>query len=452
MDNNYLDSAEKCLNFAQKEDIDHAEVHITNARTITVEIEKNSIKTAKFLYDHGIGIRCVKDGSIGFSFSTSFEEDKLQAMVLTALKLCKTGIPDPDFKDLPAASSYPTVRGMLDKAITTIDINTAMDLCLRTANAAQIDKRITSISVDFLCGDHERYILNTNGVKATTKGTAIKISAEIAAEENSDVSSGFEFQSSRYLKEINPEIIGIASAEMALKSLHTKNVETGTYPAIFHPFAISGLFATAIGAAINAEAIQYKQSYLTDRIDTEIASDQLNVIDNGLYINKKSIAGLGTSKFDGEGVPQQKTPLVAAGILKNYLHDSYTAGKENRKSTGNASRFSYRSIPSISLTNMHILGNSGSLESFISETQKGILVYETGDSPNIATGDFSGLISLGYKIENGAIAYPLKNTMMGINMLDFFKQIYQVGTDYRTVFNVITPSLCVRDLKISGSD
>jgi len=452
MENNYLDSAEKCLNFAKKEDIDHAEINITNARTITVEIERNSIKTAKFLYDHGIGIRCVKNGSIGFSFSTSFEWDKLQAMVLTALKLCKTGIPDPDFKDLPAASSYPTVRGMLDKAITTIDINTAMDLCLRTANAAQIDKRITSINVDFLCGDYERYILNTNGVKATTKGTAIKISAEIAAEENSDVSSGFEFQSSRYLKEINPEIIGTASAEMALKSLHTRNVETGTYPAIFHPFAISGLFATAIGAAINAEAIQYKQSYLTDRINTEIASDQLNVIDDGLYINKKGIAGLGTSKFDGEGVPHQKTPLITAGILKNHLHDSYTAGKENRKSTGNASRFSYRSIPSISLTNMHIFGTSGNLESFISEIQNGILVYETGDSPNIATGDFSGLISLGYKIENGAIAYPLKNAMMGINMLDFFKQIYHVGIDYRTVFTVITPSICVSDLKIAGSD
>ena len=120
--------------------------------------------------------------------------------------------------------------------------------------------------------------------------------------------------------------------------------------------------------------------------------------------------------------------------------------------TGNASRFSYRSIPSISLTNMQILGNSGNLDSFISETQKGILVYDTGDHPNITTGDFSGLISLGYKIENGAIAFPLKNAMMGINMLDFFKQIYQVGIDYRTVFTVITPSICVTDLKIAGSD
>lgn len=452
MENNYLDYAEKCLDLAQKGDIDLAEIHITNARTITVEIEKSSIKTAKFLYDHGIGIRCIKNGSIGFSFSTSFEWDKLQAMVQTALKLCKTGIPDPDFKDLPHESSYTPVKGMLDKAITTIDINTAMDLCLRTANAAQIDKRISSINVDFLCGDHERYILNTNGVKANTKGTAIKISAEIAAQENSDVSSGFEFQSSRYLKEINPETIGAAAAEMALKSLHAKDIETGTYPAIFHPFAVSSLFAASIGAAINAEAIQYKQSYLTDRINTEIASDQLNVIDNGLYINKKGIAGLGTSKFDGEGIPHQKTPLVTDGVLKNHLHDSYTAGKENRKSTGNASRFSYRSIPGISITNMEVLGNSGTLDSFISEIQKGILVYETGDSPNIATGDFSGLISLGYKIENGAIAYPLKNAMMGINMLDFFKKLSHVGTDYRTIFNVITPSIYITDLKIAGSD
>lgn len=452
VENNYVDYGEKCLEFAQTEDIDFAEIYITNARTITVEIEKNSIKTAKFLYDHGIGIRCIKNGSIGFSFSTDFERENLQNMVLTAIKLCKTGIPDSDFKDLPHSCSYPQIRGMFDKALTTIDIDAAMDLCLRTANSAQIDDRISSINVDFNCGDYQRYILNTNDIKANSKGTAIQISAEIAAKENSDVSSGFEFQASRFLKEIDPEIIGNSAAEMAIKSLHTQSIETGTYPVIFHPIAVSSLFSSAIGSAVNAEAIQYQQSYLTDRIETEIASDQLNIIDNGLFSNEKGIAGLGTSKFDGEGVPHQKTVLVSAGILKSYLFDSYTAGKENRESTGNASRFSYRAVPAISVTNLQVLGNSGDLNSFISEIEKGILVWDSGDQPNLASGDFSGLISSGFKIENGAIAYPLKNAMMGINMLDFFKQIYQIGTDYKTVFNVIAPSVCVADVKIAGSD
>jgi len=452
MEENYLSYGEKCLEFAQTEDIDLAEVYISNARAINVEIEKNSIKTAKFLYDHGIGIRCIKNGSIGFSFSTDFEWESLKNMVLTAIKLCKTGIPDPDFKDLPHSHSYSPVRGMVDKALTTIEIDSAMDLCLRTADSAQIDNRITSINVDFFCGDSQRYILNTNGIKANSKGTAIQISAEIAAKEDIDVSSGFEFQASRFLKEIDPETVGSSAAEIALKSLHTQSIETGTYPVIFHPIAVSSLLSSSIGSALNAEAIQYKQSYLTDRIDTEIAPDQLNILDNGLFINKKGIAGLGTSKFDGEGVPHQKTSLVSAGILKNYLYDSYTAGKENHKSSGNASRFSYRTVPSISATNLQVLGNSGDLNSFISEIEKGILVWDTGDQPNLATGDFSGLISSGFKIENGAIAYPLKNAMMGINMLDFFKQIYQIGTDYRTIFNVITPSLWVADIKIAGSN
>lgn len=452
MENTYLEYGEKCLEFAQTEDIDLAEICITNGRSINAQIENNSIKTAKFLYDHGIGIRCIKNGSIGFSFSTDFEWENLKNMVLTAVKLCKTGIPDPDFKELPHASSYPSIRGMVDKALIAIDINKAMDFCLRTANSAQIDPRITSINVDFNCGDSQRYILNTNGIKADSKGTFIQISAEIAAKENTDASSGFEFQASRFLKEMDPEFIGNSAAELALKSLHTQSIETGTYPVVFHPIAVSSLFSSAIGSALNAEAIQYKQSYLTDRINTEIASDQLNIVDNGLLINKKGIAGLGTTRFDGEGVPHQKTSLISSGILTNHLYDSYTAGKENRESTGNAMRFNYRSLPSISVTNLQVLGGSGDLNSFISEIEKGILVYETGDQPNMATGDFSGLISTGFKIENGAIAYPLKNAMMGINMLDFFKQIYQIGTDYRTIFNVITPSLCVADIKIAGSD
>jgi PmbA protein len=73
------------------------------------------------------------------------------------------------------------------------------------------------------------------------------------------------------------------------------------------------------------------------------------------------------------------------------------------------------------------------------------------DQPNIATGDFSGQIHLGFKIENGAIAHPLKKAMIGVNMLDFFKQIYAIGTDDREIYNIITPSLCVAKVKIAGA-
>ncbi|MFX1295456.1 MAG: TldD/PmbA family protein [Promethearchaeota archaeon] len=446
----YIDCGEKCLKFAQKEGIDHAEIYITNSRAISAEIEKGSMKNAQQFYDHGISIRAVKDRSVGFSFSTDFEWNKLEKMVLTAVKLSKTGTSDPDFRDFAHHASYPHITGIFDKKIATIDITTLMEYCLRTASSAQIDKRISSINVNLICGTTERILLNTNDINVNTDTTAIRLYSQIAATENSETSSGFEFQSSRFLK-INPEQVGKTAAEMALKSLHAQNIETGNYPVIFHPYAVAILFTSAIGTATNAEAVQYKRSYLTNQKDKKIGIDFFEILDNGLYVDSNGIAGLGTSKCDGEGVPKQKTPLISEGFLKNYLYDTYTAGKVGCHSTGNSSRSTYRTTPSIQISNLQVLGQSGDLDSFISETKNGILVYYTADRPNIATGDFSGLISEGFKIENGSIAHPLKKAMFGINMLDFFKQIYAIGTDYRQVYQVITPSLCVSNVKVAGA-
>lgn len=448
----YLDCANKCLKFADQEGVDQAEVFISNTRALSANIEKGSIKSAREIYDHGISIRVTRAGSIGFSFSTDFEWDTLEKMVKTAIKLSKTGIPDPHFRAFPSPTSYPSVSGIFDPRIAQVEVERAMDYCLRTASGAEIDKRIDAINVDFGCGIIQDSLLNTNGIEISAEGTAIHINIEITAKEEEETSSGYEFQASRFLTEINPELLGQTAAEMALKSLHAKTIETGTYPVVLHPFATASIFSSGIGAATNAESIQYNRSYLTGLREQSIGSDLVNVVDNGLYMKKSGIAGLGTASFDGEGVARQKTVLISNGTLKEYLYDSYCAGKEERLSTGNAIRPSYRSTPMIGISNLEIQGQAGNLESFISEVKEGILLIFTWDRPTITTGDFSGQISLGFKIENGILAYPLKNTMFGINLLDFYKRIYAVGNDYREVYNVIAPSICVSEVRIAGAN
>jgi len=221
---------------------------------------------------------------------------------------------------------------------------------------------------------------------------------------------------------------------------------------ILHPFAVATLFSSAIGAATNAEAVQYGRSYLTNSLDEPIGVDFFNIVDNGLYMTQNGIAGMGTREFDGEGIPQSKTRLISQGVLKSFLHDTYTAGKAGCESTGNAIRPGYQSPPIISVTNLEVVGGSGDLESLVSELDKGILIYYTADRPNLATGDFSGSISNGFKIEKGSISYPLKKAMLGINMLNFFKQINAIGADHRQIFNMITPTLGVSDVKIAGAN
>lgn len=52
--------------------------------------------------------------------------------------------------------------------------------------------------------------------------------------------------------------------------------------------------------------------------------------------------GFGSYKFDEEGVPAQRTLIVENGILKTFLHDRISAGREGIKSNGKARAYKTR--------------------------------------------------------------------------------------------------------------
>jgi len=134
------------------------------------------------------------------------------------------------------------------------------------------------------------------------------------------------------------------------------------------------------------------------------------------------------------------------------LHNSYTAGKEGIKSTGNASRNSYSSLPSIGITNFIMERFKGDMnfQEMVKNIKNGILFDYTGDSPNISTGDFSGLILHGNLIKNGEIKEPLNKAMFGINLLDLFKSISAVSKEFKIYGSFHAPFVKVKDVQIIG--
>jgi len=54
---------------------------------------------------------------------------------------------------------------------------------------------------------------------------------------------------------------------------------------------------------------------------------ELTIIDDNTMLLPTGMGGFGTSPFDGEGLPSQRTVVVDAGVLRNYLLNTYTARK-----------------------------------------------------------------------------------------------------------------------------
>jgi len=170
-------------------------------------------------------------------------------------------------------------------------------------------------------------------------------------------------------------------------------------------------------------------------------------------INALIEGGTGSSIFDDEGTPCKNKKIIEKGkfLEQGLLHNSYTAAKEGIESTGNAMRSSYSSLPSIDATNFNLKPGTISKEELINDIKQGILFEYSGDSANISTGDFSGLILQGNLIENGEIKHSLNKTMFGINLMDLFQNISQISKEYKIYGPYQAPYVKIDNVQIIGN-
>jgi PmbA protein len=428
------------------------EIYFEKNNYLSIEIEENSIKNSEIGEDNGVSIRVInKEGALGFAFSNNLQKNTIVDLCNIAIKMMNVSTPDPDFNDLPSSyQNYPEIKDLFDPEVKNLEIEDSIDFINSLIEVCDQDEMALSQSGGFDSNYSKTHIFNSNGLEVTGRETDCSLSSEIIVKDkiSKDISSGFEWQSERILKKMDALNVANKALEVAKRNLNRKKIKNMTAPVILTPKATITLILRPIASAINGETFQYRRSFLVDKIDKVIGSSYLNIDDNGLIDG-----AVGSAIFDGEGVPCKNKKIFENGkfLKTGLLHNSYTAGKEGIESTGNAYRNSYRTIPTISTTNFIMQNGDMSFEEIKEDIKEGILFDYTGDSPNISTGDFSGLILQGNLITNGEVKDPLNETMAGINLLDLFKNIDAVSKDFKIYGSFQAPYVRVKDVQIIGA-
>jgi len=429
-----------------------AEIFVGKNEYTNIELEENSIKYSEIGRDHGVSIRIYnKRGSLGFAFTNKLNKRIIEKIIKNAIKMMNAGTADPNFQNLPLKyKTYPNVKKLYDISIKTLTIEDSVEYVKELIKVCKDDDLAISQSGDFTSNCNISYVFNSNGIEVFEKETVFSISSNIIVKNKStgETSNGYESQMKRKLKDINGTNTAIEALKNAKRNLNRIKIKTKKMPVILSPKGTINLILNPIASAINGELFQYKRSFLVDKREKVIGSEYLTLEDNALIDG-----AVGSSNFDGEGVPCKNKKIIDKGIFlkSGLIHNSYTAGKEGVESTGNASRRSFSSVPSIGISNFVMQTGTSSIEEMIQDVKEGIFLNSTGDSANIATGDFSGLISQGNIIKNGEIKQALNETMFGINLLDLFKNIDAVSKDYKIYGPFKAPFVRVKDVHIIGS-
>ena len=442
--------AESVVKQAVKLGASDCDVIVTDTQAITAEIEKSSMKQASAVSDPGVGVRVFIKGCAGFSYCTGHESQAVKQAVSLAVSQSKSGTPDLDFKGLPEKAKPAKVAGLYERKLAQLGHEDVVSMAIAISDQAGADRRITSVNAGVSVALGDVALANSNGFVGYQKLSAFEAFAESVAKSNDDMFSGVDGGWSRRYDSKMLERIAETAKEHALLGLRKTTVKTGDYPVILDPMAAGFILVTALGGGANGESVQRKRSFLAGRLGQKVGSESFSVRDD------PTIAWAnGSFSFDGEGVPARKKNVVKKGMLESYLYDSYSAGKDSVKSTGNSSRggsmWTYRRPPSISSTNLVVEPGDATLNEMLQDTKNGIYLRITYDYPNLATGEFSGLMMESYIIEKGELGPSIRQASMGIDLIEMFSAIDLVGKEAKDAYGVRTPPIRISKAKIAGS-
>jgi PmbA protein len=446
-----IDLGKRAVDFALKRGAEEAEAFLSTFSNTSINIERGQIVRSTKRIDQGLGVRAVYKKAIGFSYTNTLTMRNIEEAATKAFKSARASRPDTNWRKLPYPKRCSETKDTYDKRLETVSSDELVDMAAGLLDAVEAyDKRVLSVAGGVGASLIHKVIVNSHGVEAYDKGTAIGCSMETIARDGSDVTPAcFEMDAERIHK-IDPEEVGREAARQAVSSLKAKKIESRSFPVIFTQAAFRSLIYFTLINAVKADYVQRERSALAGKIGENVASDLVTIYDDGLLEG-----GLLTQKFDDEGVPCQKTLVIRKGILKHFLYDNYTANKTGDVSTGNASRTglaNYASTPVLAASNFVFSKGNRTPEDLIDEVEEGLIVYgvQGAHSSNAESGEFSVVATPVWKIEGGNVVYAGKEVMLAGVIFDILKNISAVGDNVRKIGQLVAPWIRVEDVKAVG--
>jgi PmbA protein len=220
-------------------------------------------------------------------------------------------------------------------------------------------------------------------------------------------------------------------------------------PVVLDPVAAAS-FLGVLAGALSAESVLKGRSLLAGRIGEEVAATSVTLLDDGRLPEGPAVAPL-----DDEGVRTARTPLIVEGFLRGFLHNTYTAIKAGERSTGNAGRGGYRTVPGVSPSNFFLEPGEASPEELLAQAGRGVYVQEvTGlhSGANPISGEFS-VGATGLRIEDGSLSSALREMTIASTLLDVLRSVRALGSDLRFPVGsgLGAPTVLIAEMTVGGA-
>jgi PmbA protein len=252
--------------------------------------------------------------------------------------------------------------------------------------------------------------LTSDGFMTESKKSYSSLSLSLVAEKDGEKTTNSDSSGARYRSDLkNPADIGRLAADKTVAGLNPKAPPvSGVLPVVFSPEAAAGLLGHFADAASGGN-IFMKQSFLKkEDLGKPLFAKGIVIRDD-----PHKLRGLGSSMFNGSGLPTRKSSLVEDGVLSAFF-----LGLESARRLG----FPLTDI-SGGPSNLTIEPGPFSKEMLFSDIKDGLYVTSVmGQGVNIVNGNYSRAAS-GFWIKNGILTHPVAEATIAGNLKDMFNRM-----------------------------
>jgi len=378
---------ELALEAARRHGADYADVRVIKERAEVVGVKNGTVEAVSSQQSSGFGVRVLANGAWGFASSFDYRPEEVERVATMATAIARASAAVPRDKRL-VLKPLPAVRDEYRSAVREdpfevkfeerIELLLDADRLMRANKAVRVAQgQVTAMREEQLFASTEGQVIRQEftetggGINATCVGTGeMQRRSYPGSFGGQVVQAGYEA-----VRDLDLPAHAEECARGAEELLAAPQCPSGTMDIILessqlglqihescgHPIELDRVFGT--------EASYAGTSFLTPEKlgNFRYGSEHVNIVADATVPG-----GLGTFKYDDEGVPGQRTQIIDKGMFVNYLTSRETAAELGQESNGTMRADGWNRMPIIRMTNINLEPGDWDFDELVRDTKHGL--------------------------------------------------------------------------------
>lgn len=425
------------------------EAYVGRGGETAIRVYEGTVEHFVSAQSEGVGIRVIKNGRTGFAYAGTLDPTAVAEVLAEARDNVQFGTSD-EFAGLAEPDGVAPVPQKfwddeLEHYLTTGKISITKELEQLTLG---VDKRIRVEESNYDDGWSETAVATTTGIRESGRGNSCYVSVATLADEGDETQTGYGFSVGDSPKEFDLPKAAREASDRATRLLGAIKPPSKRVTVVLDPY-VAAQFLGVIASTLNGESVSKGRSFFADRLGDQVADARITLVDDPT----NPLAYTATD-IDGEGLAARRNVLIENGVLKKFVHSSYSARRLNTVSTGNAVRGGFAGSPGVGCIAMQLTPGTKSQSELIAEVEDGVwvqMVQGLHSGVNPISGDFSTGAS-GLLITNGQVGAPVREFTIASTLQRMLLDVVALGNDVDWLpSRAAGLTMVIRDVTMSGA-